>query len=457
MDASSSSSCIWRYNTFASFHGPDVRKTFLSHLRKQFNSNGITMFNDERIERSQTIAPALTQAIRESRISIVVLSKNYASSSWCLDELLEILNCKENAGQIVMTIFHGVNPSDVRKQTQDRIWDRFQRNLDDEAKMIEKIATDVSDKLLATQSKDFDDIVGLKAHLTEIESLLYLDYDKVKMVGISGPAGIGKSTIARALHSLLSSSFHLSCYMENLIESKANSALEYPSKLSLQEQLLSQVLNLKDIRIRHLGAIRERLHDQRVLIILDDVTEVEQLEVLANIEWFGPGSRIIVITENKAILLHHGISDIYHVGFPSQEDALKIFCLYAFRQTSPPDGSITLLECEKIIRIIGKLPLNLHGVGVEFRGMSDDDCNLFVIGFIHHSLSEKSQALFDYLIQCSVLENGRKTGEPPSGDLTKILADLGEEIGDDLDIELGQIYELAYQAWQTAKRIYGWE
>ncbi|CAL9238539.1 unnamed protein product, partial [Arabidopsis halleri] len=117
--SSSSSSRTWRYRVFTSFHGPDVRKTFLSHLRKQFIYNGITMFDDQGIERSQIIAPALTQGIRESRIAIVVLSKNYASSSWCLDELLEILDCKEELGQIVMTVFYGVDPSDVRKQTGD--------------------------------------------------------------------------------------------------------------------------------------------------------------------------------------------------------------------------------------------------------------------------------------------------------------------------------------------------
>jgi len=105
----------WRYNVFPSFHGGDIRKTFLSHLRKQFNSNGITMFDDQGIERSQTIAPALIQAIRESRISIVVLSKNYASSSWCLNELVEILKCKD----VVMPIFYEVDPSGVRKQTGD--------------------------------------------------------------------------------------------------------------------------------------------------------------------------------------------------------------------------------------------------------------------------------------------------------------------------------------------------
>ncbi|EOA15403.1 hypothetical protein CARUB_v10007024mg [Capsella rubella] len=92
------SSRSWRHSAFPSFHGQDIRKTFLSHLCKQFNSNGITVFDDQGIERSQTIAPALIQAIRESRVSIVV---NYASSSCCLNEFVEILKCKN----VVMPIF----------------------------------------------------------------------------------------------------------------------------------------------------------------------------------------------------------------------------------------------------------------------------------------------------------------------------------------------------------------
>ena len=69
-----------------------------------------------------------------------------------------------------------------------------------EAKMIEKIARDVSDILNVTPCRDFDGMVGLNDHLREMESLLDLKNDGVKIVGISGPAGIGKSTIATALH-----------------------------------------------------------------------------------------------------------------------------------------------------------------------------------------------------------------------------------------------------------------
>ncbi|XP_050363508.1 disease resistance protein RPV1-like [Argentina anserina] len=53
---------------------------------------------------------------KQSKISIIVFSENYASSRWCLDELVHILKCKQRYGRIVLPVFYEVDPSHVRKQ-----------------------------------------------------------------------------------------------------------------------------------------------------------------------------------------------------------------------------------------------------------------------------------------------------------------------------------------------------
>ncbi|XP_010434743.1 PREDICTED: disease resistance protein RPP4-like [Camelina sativa] len=115
--AASSSSGSRRYDVFPSFSGEDVRKTFLSHLRKELDRKSIITFMDHGIERSCQIAPELLKAIREARISMVIFSKNYSSSTWCLNELVEIHKCYKELDQMVIPVFYDVDPSDVRKQT----------------------------------------------------------------------------------------------------------------------------------------------------------------------------------------------------------------------------------------------------------------------------------------------------------------------------------------------------
>ncbi|XP_031280594.1 disease resistance protein RML1B-like [Pistacia vera] len=58
----------------------------------------------------------LDKTIEESRISIVVFSKSYASSIQCLDELVKIVKCKNTMGQIVFPIFYDVEPYEPRYQ-----------------------------------------------------------------------------------------------------------------------------------------------------------------------------------------------------------------------------------------------------------------------------------------------------------------------------------------------------
>ncbi|KAI5343229.1 hypothetical protein L3X38_011105 [Prunus dulcis] len=106
----------WTYDVFLSFRGEDTRTKFTGHLYKALSDKGIYTFIDGELPRGEEISPALVRAIEESRISLIVFSENYASSRWCLDELVKILQFKESKQQIVLPIFYEVDPSDVRNQ-----------------------------------------------------------------------------------------------------------------------------------------------------------------------------------------------------------------------------------------------------------------------------------------------------------------------------------------------------
>ncbi|PON75188.1 TIR domain containing protein, partial [Parasponia andersonii] len=77
-----------------------------------------TYFDETSLKRGEEISPALMEAIRKSKISVIVFSKNYAYSSWCLRELVFILQCRREYGQFVLPIFYDVDPSHLRKQDE---------------------------------------------------------------------------------------------------------------------------------------------------------------------------------------------------------------------------------------------------------------------------------------------------------------------------------------------------
>lgn len=102
---------------FLNFRGEDTRKHFVDHLYAALLHKGISTFKDDvQLERGKEISPELLKAIEDSRFAIVVFSRNYATSSWCLDELVKILECKKQRGQTVLPVFYLVDPSDVRNQ-----------------------------------------------------------------------------------------------------------------------------------------------------------------------------------------------------------------------------------------------------------------------------------------------------------------------------------------------------
>ncbi|CAN0887979.1 Disease resistance protein RUN1 [Linum grandiflorum] len=368
----------WIYQVFLSFRGGDTRTNFVDHLYKELTVKGIYTFRDDsKLDRGRLIAPALLQAIQDSRVTVVVLSQNYASSDWCLDELVKILECMDTLGRIVIPVFYNVNPSDVEKQSggfglafsqlQLRLKQEMEMEMEmemetevekkvkrwkealtqvatisgwdsryrEEAALIEQIVRDISDKVMCAPSADAGELVGMGSRVEQMDSLLQLDTNVVRMLGIWGLSGIGKTTIARVMFDRHCRQFEASCFLSN-VGDKFRSLGE----AALQRELLSKTLLEKDLSTWSLGKgsnlIKDRLSRRKVLIVLDDVDDSEQLEVLANkLNWFGPGSRIIITTQDKHLLDAHGVNVVYEAKCLDDEEALQLFSQYAFRQNQP--------------------------------------------------------------------------------------------------------------------------
>ena len=108
--ASAAPSSQRRYDVFLSFRGEDTRNNFTAHLYHALCQKGINTFiDDDKLERGQVISPALVAAIENSMSSIVVLSENYASSRWCLQELVKIVECIKSKRQRVVPIFYNMD------------------------------------------------------------------------------------------------------------------------------------------------------------------------------------------------------------------------------------------------------------------------------------------------------------------------------------------------------------
>ncbi|XP_013586604.1 PREDICTED: probable disease resistance protein RPP1 [Brassica oleracea var. oleracea] len=483
----------WTHDVFPSFHGADVRKSFLSHLLKECRSKGINLFIDNEITRGEFIGPELKKAIQGSRIAIVLLSKRYASSSWCLDELVEIMKCKEDLGPTVMPVFYEVDPSDVKKQAGEfgkvfkktckgktnkvtRKWSEalakvatlagyHSNNWDNDAKMIEDVATDVANKLFnSTPPRYFDEFIGMEAHMNKISPVLRTDLDEVRMIGIWGPAGIGKTTIARCLFNQLSHSFQYSVFLMNVkaMYTPPICSDDHNVKLLFQQKFLSQILNQKeDFEISHLGVAQERLSDKKVLVVLDNVDRLVQLEAMAKeTGWFGHGSRIIITTQDRKILKAHGITHIYKVDFPSDREAIQMFCMYAFGQKSPEDGFENLVWA--VTRLVGKLPLGLRVMGSHFRGMAKQEGENelpelwrcldgeieSILMFSYNALSQENKDLFLHIACIFNLESIERMVEYLSKifpDVRQRLNVLAEKSFISLESELVSMHDLLVQ------------
>ncbi|KAK4736724.1 hypothetical protein R3W88_000421 [Solanum pinnatisectum] len=377
----------WKYDVFLSFRGEDTRKTFTSHLYQGLKNKGILTFQDDkRLQHGDSISEELLKAIKESQVALVVFSKNYATSRWCLNELVKIMECyKDENGKTVIPVFYDVDPSHVRYQSESfaEAFAKHESQYKDdvegmqkvkrwrtalceaadmkghdirqgvESENIQLIVNQVSSKLCKTSVSYLHDVVGINVHLEKVKSQLKLEINDVRIMGIWGMGGIGKTTIARAIFDTLSYQFEAACFIEDIKENRCGMH-------SLQNILLSELLREKDNYVnnkedgKHM--IARRLPFKKVLVVLDDIDHRDHLDYLAgNPSWFGDGSRIIATTRDKHLIGKNDV--VYEVSTLVDCHAIKLFNQYAFKE-EVPDERFEKLSLE-VVRHAKGLPLAL--------------------------------------------------------------------------------------------------
>ncbi|CAN1195545.1 Disease resistance protein L6 [Linum perenne] len=377
------------YEVFLSFRGPDTRDSitdilyrFLAHLKIR------TFRDDDELRKGEGIWSNLVKAISQSKISIPIFSPRYAESKWCLKELAEIIeHRKREKGHIILPIFYMVDPGDVRRQTgpYEVAFTQHKRNgfdeetiqcwkaaltevgsLKGEVDVADDVYRDVWSHLSKNNNKlEINELVGIDDQVEQVEDMLDLGSQGVKVVGLHGMGGIGKTTLATAVYNKVSAYFDRYSFVKDIRETQK----QHDGVLILYKKLISNILRMDSVESivdisEAKKIIRESITRFKILVVLDDVDEKFKFEeVLGDPESFASGSRFIVTSRDKKVMgsLSKGQSKLYEVQGMDPIRSLQLFCKHAFKKDSPQSGFEALSN--KIISTTGGLPLTLKVIG----------------------------------------------------------------------------------------------
>ncbi|KAL4598715.1 hypothetical protein ACB092_11G077700 [Castanea dentata] len=415
--SSFSSTRRWNYDVFLSFRGEDTREGFTNHLYKALCDKGFNTFIDDKLQRGEEISEELIQAIKKSSILVIVFSKNYAESKWCLDELAEIVDCREKDQEVqICPVFYNVDPSEIRNQKGNfgmalaKHEMKFKNNKDkvqrwrdslrkvanvsgwhykkgcstykSESHFIQNIVEEIVSKakLNWTPLHVAEYPVGINSRAKAIVSLLDIGSDEFCMVGIHGLPGVGKTTIAKAVYNKIAKHFDGSSFLVNVRE---NLGTEF-GIITLQKQLLNDILVDESCRVdniyKGINLIEKRLCCKKVFLILDDVDDSTRIEnLLGKCNWFAPGSRVILTLRDRCLLavLKEKLCTTYKVKEFKVEklnkhEALQLFKGHAFPGNKPHDEDYSKLAT-KFIDFAKGLPLALEIIARDLCGKAKNE------------------------------------------------------------------------------------
>ncbi|XP_024157243.1 probable disease resistance protein At1g61300 isoform X4 [Rosa chinensis] len=363
--SSSSSATQWKYDVFLSFRGPDTRRSIVADLYDRLqNKRGIrTFMDDPDLRVGDAISPALLKAIEESRFAIVVLSKNYAHSTWCLEELTSICQCMKDFNRI-LPLFYNVEPSDVRyrKRSFRRAFDKHERsgrhtsekvqrwndalnkvasfsgwhtkNFKSDRDLVDSIVEFVCSKVQPIEigftmfAGDFQAFEATRKSMNEVMKVL--QDDEVTALGVYGMGGVGKTTMVKRVGALARKNGIFNHVLLAVIS-------QSPDSRNIQATL-AELLGFKfkwETEIGRAAELHEKIMSKnKILIILDDMWErmdLSRIGIPSYDELKKYNSKVLLTTRRLHVCNSMDSQASIPLDILSEEDSWKLFMRNAGR------------------------------------------------------------------------------------------------------------------------------
>ncbi|CAM6036319.1 unnamed protein product [Sphagnum compactum] len=422
----------WQYDVFLNHRGPDVKDTFVAHLNDALCAAGFHPFLDAKsLIKGKHPYNSINEALSGVGVHVAIFSKGYAESKYCLDELHDMLE----SGKLILPVFYGVEVEHLcrpydgpfaaglrkhKKRGRHQDVERWETALakvadlqgfrlaefnGDEAQLKRRIVLAVQRALPARRLQQVaPHRVGLEESLKVVIKKLNLTGDSVRIIGVFGMGGIGKTTLVREVYN------HFA--MEKRFEEQSflKDVRSITDPLDLQKQLVYDLLQ-EDLQSSEKFSYRfDRFMGRKVLIVVDDIDHRSQFDVLIpHIDKLARGSRILVTSRDQNVLTNIMRGDghltaMHEVELMSPHDSYRLFNWHAFYNEKASDGFQDLAR--KVADACCRLPLALEVIGAflfDKKRPEDRDC--------WHQATETLRANGDILNKLKISYDGLSSDE----------------------------------------------
>lgn len=408
------------YAAFLSFTGSDNLSGcadssnnvtgFADSLYRRMVADGIDVFEGGKIP--PLASEELRPSVPSSNIYIPIFSTNYAHSPLCLETLALMVEQSSRSGgkKEILPVFYDVEWSDLQLDKKSLYGDALDKHkhsrgaeqvkkweealveagkvkgwelssYKSEKQLITAIVGEILFKLMIEhnivaedQSTGDNPNPMLSDRTWELEvrqeskimELLEMEVEDVRIVGIYGRDGIGKTALAKIVYDQISLLFDARSFLAEIeVTTQQPGGVQY-----LQTKLIFDILKREyEVASAFKGVrfLKEIFRNMKVLLVLDDVERLSILKqfVGAKLDWFGSGSRIIVTSKERSVLT--GFADqrvvrTYNVSPMDDNRAFNFFWQYAAIGKSDELRSYVRIAI-KIVKAVKGLPLLLKVFG----------------------------------------------------------------------------------------------